>query len=291
MDSKITLSLIFDILIQARNVQREAESSKNSSSMVLDTCNLAGNYVKAENTFQEIAKASSELSNAAIVAGKYVVNAYSNNPTLFAETVIAISSPVGAGVVLVAKLPIIIDSINAYLGLVESLDSKVKKLLHSELNSAIRFYDQASKAQKQEQSIQLINDARVCFTKALDLEEEERLATTYIGLAVCQAQLEDWRNAQATLEEFASGKIKIKSIAGAISNLSGIDDLRENAKRFTSLMGGNFRSLSIPTQSLSLNRGREDVFVKSFDSITVSDRQRKIFELQAEAFDIAQKIA
>jgi tetratricopeptide (TPR) repeat protein len=259
--------------------------------MVLDTCNLAGNYVKAENTFQEIAKASSELSNAAIVAGKYVVNAYSNNPTLFAETVIAISSPVGAGVVLVAKLPIIIDSINAYLGLVESLDSKVKKLLHSELNSAIRFYDQASKAQKQEQSIQLINDARVCFTKALDLEEEERLATTYIGLAVCQAQLEDWRNAQATLEEFASGKIKIKSIAGAISNLSGIDDLRENAKRFTSLMGGNFRSLSIPTQSLSLNRGREDVFVKSFDSITVSDRQRKIFELQAEAFDIAQKIA
>jgi hypothetical protein len=128
MDSKITLSLIFDILIQARNVQREAESSKNSSSMVLDTCNLAGNYVKAENTFQEIAKASSELSNAAIVAGKYVVNAYSNNPTLFAETVIAISSPVGAGVVLVAKLPIIIDSINAYLGLVESLDSKVKKL-------------------------------------------------------------------------------------------------------------------------------------------------------------------
>jgi hypothetical protein len=177
------------------------------------------------------------------------------------------------------------------LGLVESLDSKVKKLLHSELNSAIRFYDQASKAQKQEQSIQLINDARVCFTKALDLEEEERLATTYIGLAVCQAQLEDWRNAQATLEEFASGKIKIKSIAGAISNLSGIDDLRENAKRFTSLMGGNFRSLSIPTQSLSLNRGREDVFVKSFDSITVSDRQRKIFELQAEAFDIAQKIA
>jgi hypothetical protein len=83
-----------------------------------------------------------------------------------------------------------------YLGLFETLDIKVDKLASSEFESGIRALEQASKSDKEKES--LLRDARSRFNKSISLEKNEKLIMAYFGLGLCHYYLGDIENCNAS---------------------------------------------------------------------------------------------
>jgi len=112
-----------------------------------------------------------------------------------------------------------VKAIGNYLGILDSLEIQIKKLISSELNSAIIALKQAQNSETE--SISLLREARSKFNKAIYLEQEERLVASYLGLALCHYQLEDITNAANTLKEFAEIEITINWQKKLSSSLKG----------------------------------------------------------------------
>jgi len=91
----------------------------------------------------------------------------------------------------------IAKQIAGYLGIIETMDAKLDRLAGSEFEGAIRSLKQAATSQSERNS--LLREARSRFNKAISLENNERLALSYIGLALCHFQLGDDYNGREAL--------------------------------------------------------------------------------------------
>lgn len=89
----------------------------------------------------------------------------------------------------------------AYFGLIDSVNSDVKKLLHQEFNAAILALNYASTSKNEKQQIEYLNDARTSFLKAIAVEKKENLISSYVGLALCQYLMQDQTNARISLSK------------------------------------------------------------------------------------------
>ena len=90
-------------------------------------------------------------------------------------------------------------TIGQLLGLIDSLDAKIDRLLKSELDSGLRFLEQA--ANSEAEFVFLLRDGRSSFNKAISLERGVRLAVAHLGLAVSHHLLGDKTNSQNSLDE------------------------------------------------------------------------------------------
>lgn len=88
------------------------------------------------------------------------------------------------------------------LGVSESIDKKMDRLIGSELNAGIRILDQARTCETD--SRELLCDARRCFNKAIDLETGYRRGLALMGCAVCHSLLGDNLNRDKLLIEILS---------------------------------------------------------------------------------------
>jgi hypothetical protein len=84
-------------------------------------------------------------------------------------------------------------SVAAYFGLIDSVSSNVKKLLHAPFNSAISNLKAALHATDENVEF-YIRQALVEFNNACSLEENENLISAYLGKALCQHLLKDYYN-------------------------------------------------------------------------------------------------
>lgn len=79
-----------------------------------------------------------------------------------------------------------------FLGLLESLDAKIDRLIHSELEAGLRALEQAGKSVNEQDS--LLRESRGRFNKAVSLEKGLRLAMANLGLALSHHWLGDSPN-------------------------------------------------------------------------------------------------
>jgi hypothetical protein len=90
-------------------------------------------------------------------------------------------------------------SVAAMLGVIDSLEAKVDRLVRSELNAGFRNLDQACVAEGERDS--LLREARGCFNKAVSLEGGFRQGLALLGCAVCSHHLRDAANCRRCLDE------------------------------------------------------------------------------------------
>ena len=79
--------------------------------------------------------------------------------------------------------------ITALLGIVESLDKKINRLVEAELESGLRALYDAIEAKIPEP---ILRNAWHHLNKAISLEKGYRLAICYLGLAFCQYHLREF---------------------------------------------------------------------------------------------------
>jgi len=106
-----------------------------------------------------------------------------------------------------------------YLGIIESIGVKLDKLSGAYFESGVRSMQQAVNSECEQKS--LFQAARNNFNKAISLEENERLALSYIGLAFCHNQLGDIKNTTDALQRISYIEIKHRS-GGKLVQLCGL---------------------------------------------------------------------
>jgi tetratricopeptide (TPR) repeat protein len=108
---------------------------------------------------------------------------------------------------LVFKSANLAKSITEYLGIIESISQKIERLAKSEFEAGIRSLEQAQRSNKEQET--LLREARACFNKAISLEKDERLALSYLGLALCHFFLKDYDNSEQALRDLLNIDIDI----------------------------------------------------------------------------------
>lgn len=111
------------------------------------------------------------------------------------------------------------SSIAGYLGLIDSVNSSVKKLLHQSFVSAVQNLNYATTASGTNQ-MEYIRHARDLFIDAISVEENENLISSYVGLAMCQHLLGDFRNASMTIERIKDVKLTLSEKSKAVSKIA-----------------------------------------------------------------------
>jgi hypothetical protein len=109
---------------------------------------------------------------------------------------------------LLLEAPDAVKLIGEYLGLIESLNSKVERLLDADHKTAVSLLEQAKT--NPEKAGNLVQDARIYFTRAAaiqsDSTEESRRhkrALALLGLWACCRHTGDESNAAMTMQEIA----------------------------------------------------------------------------------------
>ena len=100
-------------------------------------------------------------------------------------------------------------SIAEYLGLVESIHSDIKALLHQSFQSAKMNLECAKSATGTNQ-IDYIKQAKNQFINAIAVETGTNLVTSYLGLSMCQYLLGDITNARKSLGKIRPVKLSRK---------------------------------------------------------------------------------
>lgn len=141
------------------------------------------------------------------------------------------------------------QSIAGYMGLIESVGGDVKKLLHQSFKSALQNLEYAQTATGQNQ-LDYIRTARERFIDAISVEQNERLISAIVGLAMCQHLLGDDKNVQMTLDRINSVELtlseKTKSFGldlllnaipavGPFHTTSCVDERKEKFEEFKKL--------------------------------------------------------
>ena len=108
-------------------------------------------------------------------------------------------------VALIFKSTTLAKSIGEYLGIIESVSKKIDRLAQSEFEAGMRALEQAARANKEQKS--LLREARNRFNKAISLEKSERLALSYLGLALCHYYLQDYENCNLALQDILAVRI------------------------------------------------------------------------------------
>lgn len=121
----------------------------------------------------------------------------------------------------------IVKSIASYLGLIESVQADVKKLLHQSFKSAVQNLKYAKDCSNGE-ALDYLKEARCKFIDAVSVEENENLVSSYWGLAMCQSLLGDEVNACKTMDKICKVLLttaeRNRAIALDISGLGGDDN-------------------------------------------------------------------
>ncbi|MBK1642852.1 hypothetical protein CKO12_13430 [Chromatium okenii] len=105
-------------------------------------------------------------------------------------------------ITLLFRAPSFYKAITGYLGIIESTDKKLDKLLQSDYNAGIKCLQEALITGNQRDF--LLKEAWRRFHTALTHETAERKALAYVGLALCQEHLGETRLATATLTELSN---------------------------------------------------------------------------------------
>lgn len=121
--------------------------------------------------------------------------------------------PVGSIIIATSKIA-------EYFGLIETIDSKVQKLLHQEFKSAISALEKAQNATDKANFDFCLNMARTSFEKAVAVEENENLISAYVGLSLTEFLMGDNNNSVLTLE-----KIKCVELSGISKNQAMVLDI------------------------------------------------------------------
>lgn len=120
------------------------------------------------------------------------------------------------------------ESIAAYLGVIDSVSSDMKKLLQQSFKSALLNLEYAKNAFNPSIRENYIKQATNEFIRAIAVEENENLVSAYLGLSMCQYMLGDSTNAKSTLQKIQlvklSKKERAKAIAYDVSGGGGVLD-------------------------------------------------------------------
>ncbi len=100
-------------------------------------------------------------------------------------------------------------SIAELFGILETIDSKVDRLMESELKTGILELQQAGNSDTEAK--ELLRSARQRFNKAISLETGHKLCLSYVGLAVCHSQLQDYKNTRKALQDAGTVDTKIST--------------------------------------------------------------------------------
>ena len=111
------------------------------------------------------------------------------------------------------------SSIAGYLGLIDNVNSNVKKLLHQSFVSAVQNLNYATTAYGTNQ-MEYIRRARDLFIDAKSVEENENLISSYVGLAMCQHLLGDFQNSSMTIERIKDVKLTLSEKSKAVSKIA-----------------------------------------------------------------------
>ena len=97
-------------------------------------------------------------------------------------------------------------SIATYFKLIESVDSKIDKLISKEYDSAIQMLDQVRNVSNPAVYSTMLVSIIDRFNQAIQLEKNERLLLAYLGLMICYYYLGETRALLATQEKVAGVK-------------------------------------------------------------------------------------
>lgn len=89
-------------------------------------------------------------------------------------------------------------TIAEYLGLIETVDNSVKRLLHQQFVAAQNSLKNAETATDNMRA-EYLKSALNSFNLAIAVEENENLISSYVGMAMCQYLLGDVTNARSSL--------------------------------------------------------------------------------------------
>jgi hypothetical protein len=90
-------------------------------------------------------------------------------------------------------------SLAEFAGVLEAIETKLDRLVQSELNAGLRVLEQAAHATAER--VSLLREARGCFNRAVSLEVGYRRVVALLGLAFCHHWLADGPNCTRALEE------------------------------------------------------------------------------------------
>ena len=120
----------------------------------------------------------------------------------------------------------VVESIAAYFGVIDSVSSDMKKLLNQSFKSALANLEYAKNAFNPSIRENYIKQATNEFIRAIAVEENENLVSTYLGLSMCQYMLGDSTNAKATLNKISSVNLSKTERAKVIAyDVSGYSDV------------------------------------------------------------------
>ena len=109
---------------------------------------------------------------------------------------------ISAGVVNIAS------KIAEYFGLIESVSTNVRRLLHQAFNSAKDNLEYA-RISKGNNQIDYVKRAKDCFVDAIAVEENENKILALAGLSMCQYFLQDIDGAQRSLDRIREVHLSI----------------------------------------------------------------------------------
>ncbi len=90
-------------------------------------------------------------------------------------------------------------SVAEFVGILDSIEAKIDRLVQSELNAGLRALEQAARATAEQ--VPLLREARGCFNRAVSLEMGYRQVVALLGLSLCHHRLDDKPNSTKALEE------------------------------------------------------------------------------------------
>lgn len=101
---------------------------------------------------------------------------------------------------IVLKTASFFKTLAEYMGLIDSVHSDVKKLLHLHFNSAISNLEYAKNTTEFSNRLDYVKIAKNDFIYAIQVEQNENLISSYLGLAMCQYLLGETENVNNTLQ-------------------------------------------------------------------------------------------
>jgi hypothetical protein len=184
-----------------------------------------------------------------------------------------------SNIVLIFEAANVAKSVAEFTGLIESLESKVDKLIQSELTAGLRNLEQAMYSTNQQ--VSLLQEARNCFNRAAGLEKGYRQGVAYLGLAVCHYHLKDTANYQKTLEDLLTVNAEMNTALTVLTVADEVDEV-------TSPMLGLFGLVKLAKDIIS-DEGKDKYKEKILKLRLSSSENRSLASLQLLVSDYTNK--
>lgn len=120
------------------------------------------------------------------------------------------------------------QNISQFIGFAESKDTAITSLVESPYKAAGMALLQAQNSSIADERLSLLRDARRSYTQAITLEKKEKLALSYVGLALCHHLLGDDRNCENTMRSLTSDV----SHSGLFGSIKSIKQIKEQTYEY-----------------------------------------------------------